>query len=64
LIWAKIHQHPKLYRHATRLAAVFRGLTPYIPSPWRKSRNMPKPAKMSLHQQVKGRPNIKNKAEK
>mgnify|MGYP000220370843 CR=1 FL=1 len=62
LIWAKIHQHPKLYQQATQLAATLRGLTPYIPSPWRKSRNMPKPAKMSLHQQVKDRSNIKNRA--
>jgi len=63
-IWFKIHQHPRLYQFMTRLAALFRSLKLKAPENWSKTRTMPKPAKLSLHQQMKTRSKSKSGGEK
>jgi len=63
-IWLQIHQHPRLYQLATRLAASFRALKLKTPTKWTKTRTMPKPAKLSFHQQMKKHSKTKNKSKK
>jgi L-lactate dehydrogenase complex protein LldF len=60
LIWLQIHQRPYLYRIATKLATSFRAFKLKIPTSWTKTRTLPKPAKLSLHQQMNQRKKTKS----
>jgi len=62
-IWLQIHQYPRLYRLTTKLAALFRTLKLNKPANWTKTRTTPKPAKLSLHQQMKIRSKIRDENE-
>jgi len=51
--WRIIHAQPKLYQLMTKLASQFGQKKSLMPKAWTKTRSTPKPAKTSLHQQLK-----------
>ena len=63
-IWLHIHQHPRLYSAATKFASLFRAFKLNTPTNWTRTRTLPKPAKLSLHQHMRQRTTIKTRGEK